>query len=151
MSLKYDPIQIAIDSQLGGVFSQNASNAELIIASAIDQKYYLRNESTERILALMLEGYTQAEIGTFLGISQQHVGRLMRKIPVSDPYIVGGIKGFRQNDPELDVCQIRWRRTKHLEYSPYPDPRVWSVISEGGYLRRRCQPFDKKLEQDQAR
>ncbi len=150
MFLNYDPIQIAVDSQLGGVFSQNASNAELIIASAIDQKYYVRSGLIERIIVLVLEGYTQAEIGTFLGISQQHVGRLMRKIPVSDPYIVGGIRGFQQKELELDGCQIWWRKTKRLENSPYPDPRGWSVISEGGYLRRRSRPFDKQLE-DQAR
>ncbi len=142
----HDSIQIAIDTQLGGVFSQNSFNPELLITSAIDQKYYRRNSLTQRIIILVLEGYTQAEIGAFLGISQQHVGKLMRKIPVSDPYIVGGMKGTPQR--ELEVFRMRVRKAKHVESESYPDLRAWTSMSEGGYLRRRFQTSDRQLEQD---
>ena len=148
MFLHHDPIQIAIDTQLGGVFSRNASNAELLITSAIDQKYYRRNRLTERLIILVLEGYTQGEIGEFLGISQQHVGKLMRKIPVSDPYIVGGTKRIQVGESGPNLSGIRSRKAKHLQHNPCPDPRTWSCISEGGYQKRRFQSVDKQIERD---
>ncbi len=143
----YDPIQIAVDSQLGGFYSQNPSNPEFLIISSIDQKYRRGNTLTKKIIILVLQGYTQAEIGAFLRISRRQVGRLMSKIPVSDPYIVGGMKR-RVAHPEPMLSQMRWRKVRHLKSDPYPDARSWTPISEGGYLKRKFQTFDKHLEQE---
>jgi hypothetical protein len=151
MCLHYDPIENAIEIQLGGVFSQGSSNPEFLITSAIDQKYYRRKTLTEKLILFTLQGYTQDEIGRLLGISQQHVGRLMCKIPVSDPYIVGGMEKMdrvQKIQTELRIYQIHQKKTKHPKAEAHPDPRGWRAISEGGYLKRRLPTCDRQFEEE---
>ena len=151
MSLHYDPIQNAIEIQLGGVFSQRPSNPELLITSAIDQKHHSRKPLTEEIISFALQGYTQAEMGAFFGMSQRHVGRLMSKIPVSDPYIVGGGKEMQviqKIEAELKTHQILEGKKRHSKANPHPDPTGWMQISEGGYRRRRLSTSEEQFERE---
>jgi hypothetical protein len=151
MSLRYDPIENAIQIQLGGVFSRNPLNPELLITSAIDQKYYPRPPLTERLILLALQGYTQAEMGVLLGISQRHVGRLMSKIPFSDPLLVGGMETmeiFRKMETEPRRYQIHKRKMRHPIPDPHPDPRIWKQISEEGYVRRKLPTCDRQFEEE---
>jgi hypothetical protein len=146
-----DPIENAIQIQLGGVFSQNPLNPELLITSAIDKKYYPRPHLTKRLILLALQGYTQAEMGVLLGISQRHVGRLMSKIPFSDPLLVGGVEKvdrIQKIETELRRYQIHKRKMKHPLPDPHPDPRGWRRISEGGYVRRKLPTCDRQFEEE---
>ncbi len=153
MSLQfdYDPIENAIQIQMGGVFSRHPLNPELLITSAIDKKYYPRPHFAKRLILLVLQGYTQAEMGVLLGTSQRHVGRLLSKISTSDPYIVGGMERMeilRKMDTELRGYQIHKRKMRHPIPDPHPDPKVWKQISEGGYVRRKLSTCDRQFEDD---
>ena len=151
MCPQYDPIGRAIEIQLGGLFSKRPYNPESLINSAIDQKCSRRKTIKEKIILYILEGYTQAEIGLFLRMSQQHVGRLMRKIPVSDPYIVERGKQMdriQTIQAELKTYRILQRKMKNHKPDPNPDPKAWRVISEGGYLKRSIPPSEEQFERD---
>ena len=106
---------------------------------------------TEEIISFGLQGYTQAEIGAFLGMSQRHVGRLMSKIPVSDPYIVGGVEEMQviqKIEAELKTHQIQEREKRYPKVNPHPDPKGWMQISEGGYRRRRLSTSEEQFERE---
>jgi DNA-directed RNA polymerase specialized sigma subunit len=81
--MSYDPIQRAIDIQLSGVFNDyRPHNPEDLITRAIDLKYHPQELREESIGYLYLQGYTQYEIGGMKGLSQRHIGRILKKITV---------------------------------------------------------------------
>lgn len=75
--MSYDPIQRAIDIQLGGVFSDRPHNPENLIIRFIDLKHFRRENLDDIIMNYALQGYTQKEISSFIGYSERHIRRRM--------------------------------------------------------------------------
>ena len=72
----YDPIERAIDIQLGGDHPHNPEN---LICNAIDLKYHYSDFKEEKIVALTLQGYTQVEIGLLTGYTHGTISKKLTK------------------------------------------------------------------------
>ena len=83
----YDPIQEAIDLQLGNRAFNDYPSIETIIISAIDEKYSRQSNRNKQLISLKLQGFTQVQIFEKTGISvttQWRIFRKMKRFPEFD-------------------------------------------------------------------
>ena len=74
----YDPIQRAIDIQLGGVFSERPNNPEDLIIRAIDLKYHGVDRRAEIVIAMSLQGYTERDVANLMGYSHVLIHKIIK-------------------------------------------------------------------------
>jgi predicted XRE-type DNA-binding protein len=79
-AFSYDPIERAIEIQLGGTLSERPHNPENLIIRALDLKYHASALRYETVWYLALEGYIQKDIAELTGISQQRVSQIIRSV-----------------------------------------------------------------------
>ncbi len=51
-------------------------------------------------------------------------------------------------EAELKVFQIQQSKIRHPKQEPYPDPRGWVAVGEGGYLKKKLPTSDKLFEEE---
>ena len=75
----YDPIQQAIDIQLGNPAFNDYPSIETIIISAIDEKYSRLPNKYKRLVSLKLQGLTNKEIAEETGYSVRYVEGIWKR------------------------------------------------------------------------
>lgn len=75
----YDPIQQAIDIQLGNRAFNEYPSIETIIISAIDEKYSRLPNKYKRLVSLKLQGLTNREIAEETGYSEGYLKHIWKK------------------------------------------------------------------------
>lgn len=75
----YDPIQEAIDLQLGNRAFNEYPSIETIIVSAIDEKYSRLPNKYKRLVSLKLQGLTNKEIAETTGYSVRYVEGMWKR------------------------------------------------------------------------
>ena len=78
----YDPIQQAIDIQLGNPAFNDYPSIETIIISAIDEKYSRLPNKYKRLVSLKLQGLTNKEISKATGYSLSWMEKVFKKSAV---------------------------------------------------------------------
>jgi len=76
----YDPIQEAINIQLGNYYFNDYPSVETLIVHAIDEKYRRIPKLHKRLVNLKLQGYTFKEIAQSIGYSERQVRRIYKKM-----------------------------------------------------------------------
>ena len=76
----YDPIQQAIDIQLGNPAFNEYPSIETILISAIDEKYSRLSNDYKRLISLKLQGFNREKIAQKTGISVTTQWRMIKKM-----------------------------------------------------------------------
>ena len=76
----YDPIQQAIDIQLGNPAFNDYPSIETIIISAIDEKYSRLSNNYKRLISLKMQGFNREQIADKTGISTTTQWRMLKKM-----------------------------------------------------------------------